>query len=417
MKNIVIITRRYFPTMSPISAVVDKYIQELKKYYSFHIIAIAGSSDLRKPEDPYINVYYIKNNNLIRRIRSEENYKINHSKFNFLLLQLFRARSAFINLFADGLAYKWEERAYYDTLFEISQSVPIDCIVSVSGDTMYTHKAAQKFKYENKFVNWIPFFTDPYTYQNLMFYPSFFSKKRNKKIRFETESKILSDADHVILVEELLKDALEKFHVPSNKIECFKYVLEDIRNIITPPCNLSKKEGINIIYAGAFYKKIRNPESMLKIMSCIKGVSVDMYVTGYECNDILNKYKSNSIRVHEGVNVTRYKQMICYEYDILLNVGNACNNQVPSKMLEYISTGRPILNFYQRKDSQYEMIEKYPIGINIFCEDPNAIYQVQEFCEKMAGKQLPFKELEDLFPDNILSKQVKTFEKILFPFC
>ena len=34
-------------------------------------------------------------------------------------------------------------------------------------------------------------------------------------------------------------------------------------------------------------------------------------------------------------------------------------------MFELLSTGLPILNFYYRKDSQFEIIEKYPLGINV----------------------------------------------------
>ena len=40
MKNIVVITLGYYPDMSPVSAVLDKYIQILKGKYHFHIIAL-----------------------------------------------------------------------------------------------------------------------------------------------------------------------------------------------------------------------------------------------------------------------------------------------------------------------------------------------------------------------------------------
>ena len=68
MKNIVILTRRYYPNMSPISAVIDKYIQRLKKDYNIHIICIAGNRGLEKPSDTSITVYYIKNKWLMLRL-------------------------------------------------------------------------------------------------------------------------------------------------------------------------------------------------------------------------------------------------------------------------------------------------------------------------------------------------------------
>ena len=105
--------------------------------------------------------------------------------------------------------------------------------------------------------------------------------------------------------------------------------------------------------------------------------------------------------------------MICYEYDILLNVGNACTNQMPSKMLELLSTGRPILNFYYNKDSQYEMIEKYPLGLNVGIDDANVVEKVGDFCNKMKGKQISYDEVKSLYPECVIDEQLNILEKII----
>lgn len=87
--------------------------------------------------------------------------------------------------------------------------------------------------------------------------------------------------------------------------------------------------------------------------------------------------------------------------------------QIPSKMLELFSTGRPIINFYQLKDVHYAMVEKYPLGINIGPDDADAVERVSEFCKQMKGKRLSFEEVEALFPENTMDSQLALLEKLI----
>ncbi len=412
MKNIVILTRRYYPYMSPISAVIDKYIQRLKGKYMFHVICIAGHSSLEKPSDPNVKVYYIKRKSWLLRLWSEENYNETHKKLYYYIMQACRAKAAFVNLFADYLGYKWEKKAYYSEMLKISKENNIDGIISVSGDTVFTHLAAQRYKLEHTTTKWVTFFTDPYTNQDMMFYPALFNKEKNKQKRYKIEKNIYETADYNIATEELYKTVINDFCQPENKTLCFRYVLDDIRSAISPKSVCNESEEIKLMYAGAFYKKIRNPQPVMAIMEKVDNVQFDLYVTSKECDDILEKYKANHIHILDGVPANEYKHKICYEYDILVNVGNDCEYQVPSKMLEYISTGRPILNFYYRKDSQYEMIERYPLGMNVDIHDESVYPQVIDYCKKMKGKQMKYDELEELYPKNSLTRQSKILDDI-----
>lgn len=203
-----------------------------------------------------------------------------------------------------------------------------------------------------------------------MFYPALFDKEKNKRKRYITEKSIYDNADKNIVTEELYKSVIEDFKQPQDKTICFKYVLDNIRENTDVLCEPSMPcDSITLMYAGAFYKKIRNPLPVMVIMEKVNNIRFDLYVTSRECGDILDKYKSNSIRVYDAVPASEYKHKICYEYDILVNVGNDCDFQAPSKLLEYVSTGRPIINFYYRKDSQFELISHYPLGLNVDVRD------------------------------------------------
>ena len=105
--------------------------------------------------------------------------------------------------------------------------------------------------------------------------------------------------------------------------------------------------------------------------------------------------------------------MICNEYDVLVNIGNISDLQAPSKMLDLLSTGRPILNFYFIKDAQYHMIERYPLGMNVHCDDCYDVKLIRRFCYDMRGKRLPFEEVKKLYPEHCIEQQVRIFIDLL----
>jgi len=55
--------------------------------------------------------------------------------------------------------------------------------------------------------------------------------------------------------------------------------------------------------------------------------------------------------------------------DILVNIGNTNPFQEPSKIIEYASTGKPIINITSiSEDSSALALEKYPAVINVLCQ-------------------------------------------------
>lgn len=170
---------------------------------------------------------------------------------------------------------------------------------------------------------------------------------------------------------------------------------------------------MKLLYAGALYKEIRNPEFMLSVLSQIKNIRLELFCEKGECEDIIQRYLSDNIVRYSFVDKDRYDEMICNEYDILINIGNISTLQAPSKMLELLSTGLPIINFYFVKDSQYDMIEKYPLGINIGFQEEEAVDKVSKFSNRINGRVLSFEEVASLYPENSLDNQVSLLETLI----
>ena len=173
--------------------------------------------------------------------------------------------------------------------------------------------------------------------------------------------------------------------------------------------NVHINEKVKFVYAGAVYRDIRNPQFMLNTISQITNSVTDLFIKKGECEDMLINLPKN-INRYEFVSSEEYGRMICEKYDILLSIGNRNTIQFPSKTLDLISTGKPIINFYFEKNSQYEMIEQYPLGINIAEGDLNAKSVITNFCQKFKGKRLSFETIKCIFPQNIFENQLKTFK-------
>lgn len=413
MKNIAIVTFGYYPDMSPVTAVLDKYIQALKGDYHFHIISLQTRTCFKPSIDPDITIYYMDSFWWNLRLKYEEKFKESHSPIYKLAVQLIRARGTMLSLIENYRQFKWMEQRSYDMLTDLSKQIDIDAVVSVSGAYLYLHNGAKRFKQMNSNVKWITFVTDPISFSSSSYSVVKFREKKKFERSYLHEKGVYDYANYNIFTENLYYDAIEKFHQPKVKTIQFRFVLENIQSSFKKHITCSETTKVKMIYAGALYRKIRNPEYMLSVVSKVTNIHLDMFVRSMQCMDILEKYQSESIAVHGSADVNRYKEMICNEYDILINIGNNCENQLPSKTLELLSSGRPIINFYHYKDSQYDMIERYPLGLNIGRDDKDAVNQIEVFCKTMKGKQLTFDEVVGLYPENSLEHQKQILINII----
>lgn len=409
--NIVVITESYYPEMSAAAACIDKYIQVLKKEHKIDVINLLNRISFDNLEDENIRVHFVSNFLWKIRIFCEERVRSNnYAKFYSLLHKLFKARSLLLSPFCYPSVMRWQIKAYYHELERLYKLQKIDAIISVS-DPICCAFAALKFKKRHPEIKWIGYYTDPFTFQ-----PSKYRYVFNKKIRFlrnyKNEKELYDYADYNLFTEEIYKIALEKFYQSPSKTYQIKYILNELP-YHEKDNNMLISDTIKLVYAGTFLKDKRNPNYCLSILSKMPEINFDMFVHYSNCDDIISKYLSKSIRRFPSVDRERYCEIISSEYDILVNLGNNVTLQIPSKMFELLSTGRPIINFYQLKDIQYDMIEKYPLGLNIGINEPSAKEKILSFCKNVKGKRLTFEEVKELYPDNTLEKQFAIMEKIL----
>lgn len=217
-----------------------------------------------------------------------------------------------------------------------------------------------KIKRKYSHLHWVVYELDPYTYNKILsnYSTKFFYRLTKQFIIFKNANKIL-------LTHELYRQ------YTTNILRGFtsKYIDAGIPIMsIYDSNNEYKQESTNkkrALYIGSFYSNIRNPEYMLEVFSkvVIEEKELKFHLVGPEYNDIPEKYNSllsNHLILHGRVTKDRVEEFIT-ESDFLINIGNNVMNQLPSKVLEYIGSGKPIISFYTiDDDTSNKYLLKYP---------------------------------------------------------
>ncbi len=105
-------------------------------------------------------------------------------------------------------------------------------------------------------------------------------------------------------------------------------------------------------YAGIFYLDKRNPELFLEFLTTLETDFVFTIYTithGEIYQRILLKYKrilKSKLVIHDMVSRLECIRLLS-KNDFLINIDNMSNVQVPSKLIDYSLSGRPVLSFRQ----------------------------------------------------------------------
>ncbi len=187
---------------------------------------------------------------------------------------------------------------------------------------------------------------------------------------------------------------------------------------------LNNENQVNLFFIGKFYATIRHPQYLFDLMEALGGTGIVLHIVGpinYMGFDkeYIEKYFTNkieNIRFHGAVPPNEADALLT-KADGLVHLGNSVDTAMPSKILDYISSGKPILNICKIPTCPtLSLMERYPIGLTIFeqsdvsdqysvvsCRSSviseEIVEQVKEFCITNKGKQIPYEQIEKLYPE------------------
>ena len=313
-----------------------------------------------------------------------------------------RIEKAVIYLTHPGLLKAWLEMhiigkmclMYKKSIIRICKAKEIDAIVAFSFP-YFTAEIVGKTKID---ITKIVFQLDPYVYHKLIDSKGFDYRKRNAK-------KVMSHVNRVFVPELLYKEIEKKKELMiKNKIIPFQF--PGIKRFAFDE-SVAKKNDTNHImffYVGRLYDEIRNPEYVLKLWTQLPE-EYELHIVGDGAKNTIEKYKDilNSRLIQYGSLPVNKAYELMGEADILININNTIDNQLSSKLFDYINTGKPIVNICKLDNCpSLEYINRYPLAYTIFEKigvTEEVIHGMQEFVNSSIGKRVTKEEILNKYYD------------------
>ncbi len=270
----------------------------------------------------------------------------------------------------------------------------IDTVVGVNmpSDTLY---AAYLLKKKYPHLRFVPYSLDP-IYGGLDNRLLSREKVNARNLAFEKKmleacSIFIAQHEHRAHYEKEYPEFLEKMHfvgvpllLPHEKA--------------SSPATEGKK---TVLYAGALSQSTRNPAYIFEVFKHVKNAQLVMHISNGEKWVAELAKNIDNIEVYGKIpheEVLRKMDLA----DAFLNIGNTQSMFCPSKIVEYISYGKPIISTYRvDRDTCSNYMTKYPLGVYIDerTEEPTKVAQQIEQLLQNTETALPFSTLSGIYAD------------------
>lgn len=223
--------------------------------------------------------------------------------------------------------------------------------------------------------------------------------KKSLNFRKMMEEDIAQSCYKVITLESIIKQKLTN---SINAHNCVALNFPLISNLTDYSNNLLDFDNYRTaLFVGTLDNKIRNPRYALEILMSIPNLK--FIIAGSGCYEIIDefikKYPENIIYLGK---ITLDKSIkLQKQVDFLINIGNNDISFIPSKIFDFISTGKPIINFY-KKDScpTLKYFPLYNNQISIFENYDifnNNMQLVIKFLDNNINKKIEYTEIREKF--------------------
>ena len=236
----------------------------------------------------------------------------------------------------------------------------------------------------------------------LMDPPAIISNGHNTQYRTNTLRKTLSNQDAIISTPFIF-EALKKHGIDLNGVNEISVGFPMV-NKSGPSSMYQQKKRIKLLFTGWLYSDIRSPEYFLKIVEKLDD-RFQITFMGKECEYLKERFSIESRAEIITLPQQPYEAALqaMADSDILINIGNSVPVHMPSKTLEYINTGKPVVNFYKFEDCPtLYYTRRYPLAFNLYEGDPDinkAADRFIQFCESTKGQVVDRKYILDEFKD------------------
>lgn len=225
----------------------------------------------------------------------------------------------------------------------------------------------------------------------------------NNESQLQTYEKALYQAvDHVFTTPIIYKTK-EKLGWDMSSVTAVEFPLS-LGSVSQKKPN--SRDEIRCVYAGYLYGKLRDASFTLDLFSKLTDPRIRLYIVGKGQEQLLRTYESGQLKGRMlilGEKTATECDEILSEADVLINIGNTVSNQVPSKLLHYISFGKPILNITACKDCPtLSYTKRYPLSLDVAdtkTADEKTVKTVCQWLQENYQRTVEHVEIMQLFED------------------
>ena len=244
-------------------------------------------------------------------------------------------------------------RDIFNKIKELDEKLSFDVLVPVLAGYENV-EASIRYKKKRPGIVLVVYQMDPCK-DNMM------EKSLSRKKREMLEMQFLKEADAIFTTPIINKSYRNEYKESiTNKVIQLEFPAVVRSDYKVRKCG----EKTYCLFCGNIYKKIRDPHYTIILFKALREDNVELHIVG-NCDEYLEDGKGENIIFHGSVPNEEGKQYM-ERADILVNIGNVMNNQVPSKIFDYLSTGKPIVNIYKNSDCPtLSYLKKYPYACSI----------------------------------------------------
>jgi glycosyltransferase involved in cell wall biosynthesis len=298
-----------------------------------------------------------------------------------------------------------------------------DAVVSVS-PTFTAVLVGQHATRDGRRARWIMDLGDPFSLQeesppnNAALYGPLNRFVERRALRAAAAVSVTNQA-----TRELYASAFPEIALKLSVIPPLLSVPEASRTSPFPP----GKDRVRLVFVGTLYKGLRAPDFLIRLFAAVVGrhtechLELHFYGDSSACGEsfaTLPDMIGRHIFLH-GV-VDRGVVAAAIEHgDVLVNIGNATAHQLPSKLVEYLASGKPILNIARSsQDSSAQFLASYPDHLTLIDRGGKAgLDDEAALTAFLRGlpRRLPGPELEACLAPHRLDRIVQAYAVLMKP--
>lgn len=416
MKHIVFLVGSYYPYYSAVGKCIGNIASVLEKKYK--VTVICEKNIVNQADNDILNTQ-----NIIRvttkmhynRIKVDEKVKEAQGIYRCFWKGrlLFAKLERFIKVaLSKSACDRHVIMAYMDGFARISE--PIDVIIPTC-NPFESVVAAMQYRSINPKVQIIPYLFDLFA-ESININRGKLLLKLHWKANMDYEKQMFEESTCVFHVANWTKHIEQ--HFPEYKSKSFE-VEHPLLVYKVENTSFFDDEKIHIVYTGVVDANIRNPKRTLELLSGLNcdDACFDFYSYGSAENIVERIAACNQTIIAHGQVDSNTAEWARESANILLSIGNTgSSSQIPSKLIEYIASGKPIIHFAQNTDDPaIKLLDLYPLAKIIDLSSEVNEKDLYLFVRQKANSTLSFDEIKKLFsnanPEYIGGKIAENFKK------